>query len=41
VEASCGSRLVADAHIAACADQVFDLVALPVSSSIFLLTYVT
>ncbi|KAK3121945.1 hypothetical protein QOZ80_8BG0663120 [Eleusine coracana subsp. coracana] len=29
VEASCGSRLVADTHIASCADQVFDLVALP------------
>ncbi|KAL6661282.1 hypothetical protein ACP70R_000666 [Stipagrostis hirtigluma subsp. patula] len=29
VEASCGSRIVADTHIAACADQVFDLVALP------------
>jgi putative intracellular protease/amidase len=41
VEASCGSRLVADAHIAACADQVFDLVALPVRFSLFLLTYVT
>ncbi|KAG0523943.1 hypothetical protein BDA96_07G166900 [Sorghum bicolor] len=29
VEASCGSRIVADTHIASCADQVFDLVALP------------
>ncbi|KAL6859100.1 hypothetical protein ACP4OV_018102 [Aristida adscensionis] len=29
VEASYGSRIVADTHIAACADQVFDLVALP------------
>ncbi|GJN03763.1 hypothetical protein PR202_ga21241 [Eleusine coracana subsp. coracana] len=29
VEASCGSRLVADTHIASCADHVFDLVALP------------
>ena len=30
VEASCSSRIVADTHIASCADQVFDLVALPV-----------
>ncbi|OEL38401.1 Protein DJ-1-like protein C [Dichanthelium oligosanthes] len=29
VEASCGTRIVADTHIASCADQVFDLVALP------------
>ncbi|CAO2163040.1 unnamed protein product [Urochloa humidicola] len=29
VEASCGTRIVADAHITSCADQVFDLVALP------------
>ncbi|KAL6659400.1 hypothetical protein ACP70R_003440 [Stipagrostis hirtigluma subsp. patula] len=29
VEASCDSRIVADTHIAACADQVFDIVALP------------
>nr|CAB3481260.1 unnamed protein product [Digitaria exilis] len=29
VKASCGSRVVADTHIASCADQVFDLVALP------------
>lgn len=29
VEASCGSRIVADTHIASCADQMFDLVALP------------
>jgi hypothetical protein len=30
VEASCGTHIVADKPIAACADQVFDLVALPV-----------
>jgi len=35
VEASCGSRIVADTHIATCADQVFDLVALPVTHFIF------
>ncbi|KAG8087418.1 hypothetical protein GUJ93_ZPchr0010g11089 [Zizania palustris] len=29
VEASCGSRIIADKPIAACADQMFDLVALP------------
>ncbi|KAG8047496.1 hypothetical protein GUJ93_ZPchr0008g11787 [Zizania palustris] len=29
VEASCGSRIVADMLIVACADQMFDLVALP------------
>uniref|UniRef100_A0A0D9X8T4 DJ-1/PfpI domain-containing protein n=1 Tax=Leersia perrieri TaxID=77586 RepID=A0A0D9X8T4_9ORYZ len=31
VEASCGARIVADKLIAACADQVFDLVALPIT----------
>jgi 4-methyl-5(b-hydroxyethyl)-thiazole monophosphate biosynthesis len=36
VEASCGSRIVADTHIASCADQVFDLVALPVTHFLFL-----
>lgn len=30
VEASSGTRLVADASIADCADEIFDLVALPV-----------
>jgi len=35
VEASCGSRIVADTHIASCADQMFDLVALPVTHSLF------
>ncbi|KAM3211992.1 hypothetical protein ACQJBY_065225 [Aegilops geniculata] len=31
VEASYGTRIIADKSIAACADQVFDLVALPVT----------
>jgi putative intracellular protease/amidase len=31
VEASCGTHIVADKPIAACADLVFDLVALPVT----------
>lgn len=31
VEASGGTRLVADAFISACSDETFDLVALPVS----------
>lgn len=31
VEAACGTRIIADKPIAACADQVFDLVALPVT----------
>uniref|UniRef100_A0A0A9FNI6 DJ-1/PfpI domain-containing protein n=1 Tax=Arundo donax TaxID=35708 RepID=A0A0A9FNI6_ARUDO len=35
VEVSCGSRIVVDTHIAACADQVFDLVALPVTDILF------
>ncbi|XP_066166901.1 protein DJ-1 homolog C isoform X3 [Oryza sativa Japonica Group] len=34
VEASRGSHIVADKRIAACADQVFDLVALPVSGEL-------
>lgn len=31
VEASCGTKLVADTSISSCSDQIFDLVALPVS----------
>nr|KYP71884.1 hypothetical protein KK1_011164 [Cajanus cajan] len=32
VEAAGGTKLVADTSISACSDQIFDLVALPVSS---------
>lgn len=32
IEASGGTRIVADTSISTCADQIFDLVALPVSS---------
>mgnify|MGYP003703149895 CR=1 FL=1 len=39
VEASRGSHIVADKRIAACADQVFDLVALPVTIPILVLTH--
>lgn len=31
IEASCGTKLVADTSISSCSDQIFDLVALPVS----------
>ena len=31
IEASCGTKLVADVSISSCSDQVFDLVALPPS----------
>lgn len=33
IEASCGTKLVADTSISSCSDQIFDLVALPVSFS--------
>lgn len=35
VEASCGTKLVADTSISNCSDKIFDLVALPVSESVF------
>jgi putative intracellular protease/amidase len=42
VEASSGTKLVADTSISTCSDQVFDLVALPVSflNHIILFVYI-
>lgn len=39
VEASGGTRLIADTSISTCSDQVFDLIALPVSSLSYILLF--